>query len=835
MEMSPNMYTVKKGDTLSGIASKYRDAYNKSNGTSLTTYKYVDKLADINDLDNPNLILVGQVLKLEGAKTASKKNVSNKATIKLFGLQSNSDNTLFATWKWDKDHTDNYKVKWEYGTGDGVWFVGSDSTSEYKQSTYTIPSNAIKVRFKVKPVSTKKKTKTKSGKEKETSYWTAEWSTEKIHKVQNPPATPSTPSVSIEDYKLTMSVDNTAITGTGAYIEFQIVKNDSKTIKTQKVGIKTNHASYSYKVDAGAEYKVRCRAIKGGLESEWSAYSSNVNSGPSASKGIKTIKALSKTSVQIDWYNVSNADSYDIQYSTEKRYFDSSSEVQSLSVESVVGHAEVTGLTSGQEYFFRVRAVKGDQKSAWTDIKSIVLGDKPAAPTTWSSTSTAIVGEPLNLYWMHNTSDGSKWTKTELELIVDGQKTTINNFKNNTAEDEADAAITYSVDTSRYSEGTKVEWRVRTAGITGDWSDWSILRTVDIYATPSVEVYLPETELGSFPLVINAIIGQQTNQKPIGYHISVIARDSYESVDNLGNSTIVNEGSAVFEKYFDVSDVSLDLTLSAGDINLENNINYSVICTVSMDSGLIAEDSSSFKVAWTDIEYSPNAEISIDPDSLTASIMPFCENEEGVLIQNVRMSVYRREYDGSFTELATNLSPGTTIIDPHPALDYARYRIVAITPSTGAVSYYDMPGVVVGETSIIIQWDEDWSEFNVSSDDPMEQPPWSGSLLKLPYNIDVSEKPSKDVELVEYIGRRHPVSYYGTQIGESTSWSVAIEKDDEETIYALRRLAIYVGDVYVREPSGVGYWATINVSFSQTHKELTIPVSLDITRVEGGA
>lgn len=833
MAMSPNTYTVKKGDTLSGIASKYRDAYNKSNGTNLTTYKYVDKLVDINDLDNANLILVGQVLKLEGTKPTTKKNTSNKATIKLFGLQSNSDNTLFATWKWDRDHVDNYKVKWEYATGDGVWFIGSDGTSEYKQSTYSIPANATKVRFRVKPISTKKKTKTKSGKEKETAYWTADWSTEKIHKVQNPPATPSIPSVSIENYKLTMSVDGTDVTGTGSYIEFQIVKNDIKTVKTQKVDIRTNHASYEYKVDAGAEYKVRCRAIKGDLESEWSAYSSNVDSGPSASKGIKKIKALSKSSVSVTWHEVSKADSYDVQYTTDKRYFDTSNEERSITVKGTT--ANVTGLTIGQEYFFRVRAVKGDQTSAWTDIESIILGDKPAAPTTWSSTSTAIVGEPLNLYWMHNSSDGSKWTKAELELIIDKQITTINNFKNNTAEDEADAAIVYSFDTSIYTEGTKIEWRARTAGITGEWSDWSILRTVDTYAQPSVEVYLPETELTSFPLMIHAMIGQQTNQKPIGYHISVLANESYESVDDLGNPTIVNTGSAVYEKYFDIADVALSLYLSAGDINLENNINYTVVCTASMDSGLIAEDSSGFKVAWTDVEYSPNAEISIDPDSLTASILPYCEDEEGAIIQNIRMSVYRREYDGSFTELATDLVPGTTITDPHPALDYARYRIVAVTTSTGAVSYYDMPGVVVGETSVIIQWDEDWSEFNVSSDDPMEQPPWSGSLLKLPYNIDVSEKPTKDVELVEYIGRRHPVSYYGTQIGESTSWSVAIEKDDEETIYALRRLAIYVGDVYVREPSGVGYWATINVSFSQTHNELTIPVTLDITRVEGGA
>jgi len=107
-------------------------------------------------------------------------------------------------------------------------------------------------------------------------------------------------------------------------------------------------------------------------------------------------------------------------------------------------------------------------------------------------------------------------------------------------------------------------------------------------------------------------------------------------------------------------------------------------------------------------------------------------------------------------------------------------------------------------------------------------------MLKIPYNIDVSDSNSPDTSLVNYIGREHPVSYYGTQIGTKSSWSMEIPKYDKETLYLLRKLARYMGDVYVREPSGSGYWASVTVSFSQTHCELTIPISLDITRVEGG-
>ena len=146
-----------------------------------------------------------------------------------------------------------------------------------------------------------------------------------------------------------------------------------------------------------------------------------------------------------------------------------------------------------------------------------------------------------------------------------------------------------------------------------------------------------------------------------------------------------------------------------------------------------------------------------------------------------------------------------------------------------------MPGYPVGGKSVVIQWDEDWSEFDPSGEsNELEQQPWMGSMLILPYNIDVSDNYKPDTELVEYIGRKHPVSYYGTQQGVSATWNISIPKNDKDTLYALRRLSVWMGNVYVREPSGSGYWANIVVSFSQKHAELTIPVTFSITRVEGG-
>lgn len=814
--MADVIYTVVWGDTLSSIAAKYH--------TTVST------LTKLNNISNPNYIVVGQKLIVSGSSATYKSNTSSKAIITTFGLQTRTDRTIYAAWSWDRANTENYKIKWVYSTGDGVGFIGNETTVDAKQSLYTAPENAISVSFYVKPIS---KTRTVNG--KETSHWTASWSTvEKYYFKNNPPATPSVPDVEINDYTLSASLNS--IDSNATKIEFEIVKNNKTTFNTGTATIKNTSATYYCTIEAGSEYKVRARAGRDDIYSDWSDYSDNFGTVPAASTGIDVIKALSSTSVFLDWAEVSSAKKYEIQYTTQRRYFDSSNETESLTVESIVSHAEITGLETGQEWFFRLRSVNDEGESAWTDIVSITLGEPPSIPTTWSSRTTVTVGDTINLYWIHNSEDGSNETYAQLELDIDGNVTTkILQNKDDTSENRS-----YSIDTSGYSEGTTIKWRVKTKGIVDSYSDWSVQRIVTVYAPPTLAFDITDAKansistLTSFPFYLKGSAGPST-QNPIGYHISVVATEAYETVDDIGNTKNVSAGDEIFSQYYDPSSIPL-IEMSAGNIDLENNILYTITATVSMDSGLTATSSKDLTIAWKESYYTPDAEIGYDKSTLTTYVKPYCIDDTGERVSGVTLSVYRREFDGSFTELVTGLKNAeeTFITDPHPALDYARYRIVAISEATGSVSYYDVPGYPIGEKAVIIQWDEEWVNFDTNSEDPLEKPAWSGSLLRLPYDIDVSDNYSADVALIEYIGRKRPVSYYGTQLGESSNWSVSVVKDDKETLYALRRLAIWMGDVYVREPSGSGYWANIRVSFSQTHCDPVIPVTLNITRVSGG-
>lgn len=851
--MAVTTYTVKRGDTLWEICN---GSINKNVTASIagnTIQAKIDTLVRLNNIKNPNLIYVNQVLRLsDGASAGSSgssgsSNTYNALTITDFGLQSGdtSGRSMFAAWAYSKSGVTFYKTRWSYYQ-DNHWFIGreqstSSAESEYCLDTYSAPSGSTKVKLKVYAIK----------RDEDNNETTLASSSEKEYDFSNnPPAPPPTPNVNLEDNKLTASIEN--LVNADYYadsVDFNIVKNNSTSIGIFNATVNTisNYVAYIHTVDTGSEYKVRARTKVGNLVSGWSDFSGAVETKPGAVDEITTCKAKNYSSdeitVYLEWDEVKTATTYEIEYTNNKSYFEGSNQTSSIGGIKYTSY-EIGGLAVGKEYFFRVRAVNNAGEGEWSEIESIVLGTTPAAPTTWSNTNTAIVGEAMNLYWVHNSEDNSSQTYAELRLYIDGalQSPDIT-IKNSTEEDEKDRTSVYALDTTEFTEGSKIKWQVRTAGITKVYGDWSIEREIDVYAKPTLELSvtnLPDgtgdiiTTLKSFPFYIHALAGPNT-QTPIGYHVKITANEFYETIDDMGNTRVVNKDEAIYSKYFDINE-PLILEMSTNVLDVEPNIEYKITCTVGMDSGLTAEATHEFTPDWEDATYELYATMEVDSDNLTTSIIPYAEDENGDLAADVVLAVYRREFDGTFVEIMTDVpnDDNTTVIDPHPPLNYARYRIVGKNINTGAISYYDMPSLKVGCTSIIIQWDEEWSEFNATDTYMVEKPAWSGSMLRLPYNVDVQDTRNPDVSLVNYIGRKRPVSYYGTQLGETAAWSTEIPKNDIETLYALRKLSIYQGDCYVREPSGSGYWAHVVVGFGQTHRNLTIPVSLDITRVEGG-
>lgn len=684
------------------------------------------------------------------------------------------------------------------------------------------------------------------------------------------PDTPDTPTVEIKDYTLNAYVYYTDTSVHKAtQINFYLYKDNSNGyIEKHEV---TTHGSggyysTSFSIEPGHEYKVRCCAyavnsIDHEVTSELSGMTENGETKPNSVGSAPSVSAKSSTSILVTWNAVDATEYYNVRYSTNLTNLQAGLSDGSDSNIKTTSYIK-TGLTTGETYYFQVQAVNDSGESDWSDISTgCTIGVKPAAPTTWSSTTTAVIGKELSLYWVHNSKDNSSQVSAELEISVNGSTHT-QTIQNSTDEFEKDKTSVYSLNTSSYSEDATILWRVRTCGITGEYGDWSVQRTIKLYTQPSLVLYLSNIKkwywnpfnfntdtiytadgdlgdtfdvLTEYPIYIKAIAYPST-QIPVSYYVTVISNDTYTTVDDEGNNITITSGHTMFAKNYDIK-TALNASISANDIDLEDGQSYTLTVTAALNSGLTASASRIFSVDFNMTEFYPDMEVNYDPTTYTATIKPFCYDADGELVNSVTLSVFRREMDGTFTELGSEIRNNETIIvtDPHPSLDYLRYRVLARSIQNGSVAYIDNGSYYVGEDAIILQWNEVWSNFIQGTAGDVFKPAWSGSLLRLRGNVDVTDNFGNDSSIIEYIGRSKPVSYYGTMQTLSSTWKTDVPKSDKETLYGIRRLAQWLGDVYVREPSGSGYWANVTVSYSLTHSNVVVPVTFTVTRVDGGA
>lgn len=782
------------------------------------------------------------------------------------GIQSGTTNVLYFTWVWNgyipsthKDWSKNkttkdFKYQIQYTTGDGVWFWGENGSTvanNVRNLTYSIPSNAKKIRFRIKPESN-----TYKNNNVDTAWYTSEYTAWKEYKVvaDKTPATPSTPTLSVSGNLLTMELDTYDENTKSVY--FYVVKNDTKRYGEYSADVVKNHVSMTIAVDAGAEYKAKaCGSNQkndhmGSFETgEWSEYSSNVSPCPNTPSWI-SYYAKTSTEVKLDWTHSKGATSFEVQYTEYQRYFDSSGNVTSLTVneESDYSHAEVSGLETGTKYFFRVRAKNDAGYSSWSEIVSVIVGEVPDAPTTWADAYTAEVTHSPILYWTHNSGDSSNETKAELYISINGVYI---GALYDTEKKKQDQICSFPLNKlgKTFSSDTKIQFKIRTMGIlqtktNGNeaWSPWSTTRTIQLYQAPTIAADISGLDssgnLYAYPLKVS-YTAYPLSQLPISWSHELIACNSYETVDETGQDKNVVKGDVVWSMTYNATGKTTNVSVDPTVVSLENGEQYILKTTVGMNTGLTAIHEEKIKIVISEESMEIEAVVGYDSKSYTARIAVSVHDtsDDALLMNGVNVSIYRREFDGSFTPIATNISnkEGNTFVDPHPALDYARYRVVATVIESGSMDYYDVPAFPVQEKGIIIQWGEQWQNYEGSTENVvLAEKPWTGSLIRLAYNIDVSDDFAPDATLQKYIGRKRPVSYYGTQQGHTSNWRVDIPRDDEETLFAIRRLAAYMGDCYVREPSGTGYWAQINVSYSQTHAQLIIPITFTITRVEGG-
>ena len=549
-------WVVAKGECLWKIAS-YSEVYNK--GSRWT------EIADANGISRKKTtIYPNQKLTIPGKSSSPKpesdSNLVTGTKVKITWWELDADETrqMFCVWQYDRDHTDHYVVKWEYDTGQGGWRVGSEGDTSYKQAEYSAPQEAKKVKISIKPIA--------QNKSNGNPYWSdGEWETAEYDYSNNPPGLIGPPNFDINSTNK-LTAEYTSITPlenlNADSIELAIYQDDTTKYRTVTAPIviveaDTGYFKYECQVDPGFRYKIRARAVRNtDITGGWSDYTENIYSTPVAPSEISILRTQKfveqGTTVYtafVEWPEVPSAKVYTVQYSTDETFQINVNEYTTQEGEGP--RAIITDMELGHEYYFRVYSVNDQGRSVdYTPVKKLSIGSKPAAPTTYSNTTKGIVGEDIKIYWVHNSTDGSLETRANIQFtIYDLAHPELQplikylTIENDRPEEEKDKTSVYIINTndpewSSVIDGCLIKWKVRTAGVSDEWSDWSIEREINIYTKPTVTIGLIDDEnisiedVHGFPFYIS-ILARPTTQVPISYYIEILANNSYETVDDI--------------------------------------------------------------------------------------------------------------------------------------------------------------------------------------------------------------------------------------------------------------------------------------------------------------
>lgn len=407
---------------------------------------------------------------------------------------------------------------------------------------------------------------------------------------------------------------------------------------------------------------------------------------------------------------------------------------------------------------------------------------------------------------------------------------------------------------------------------------------------------LSDTNAECMPIVATvAASGSSSDNLPVQWWCEVIAAESYEDGESpvAANQRLWTGSLTSNEDGFSSS--SCDFTITTADCRFVSGIQYVIRGGCVTAQGTRSGSETTMTIGWVGDEPYPSAGVWFDVDTLTCSIRPSCpietQGDEGTqsttetldelpatielpeavtdessvtvalsdstvleqgeawhldghtvvvhyeagdaplevtvtwptvgtdtaggsLRPDTTLTVYRLEADGTPVLLEDGIANDgqADITDPHPTFGTCTYRIIATDDATGMQGSNDIE-VPTKNGSLVIQWDAE--------------------MVRLPYNVKVSESYDPDVSLREYAGRSHPVSYFGTQRGQSGSWSAEIIKGSDADRRALvRTLNGHMAPAYVREPTGLGYWAYVKANLTRTYGDASESVSITVKRVE---
>ena len=601
------------------------------------------------------------------------------------------------------------------------------------------------------------------------------------------------------DYKTAINVGVMNYNATSASINVP-------TANTYKIGVQAVVGTYSYTTQTDG---TRRYTVDASMKSPIVWYGGTL---PVEPTGLNYDYTDGKLQVMWNW-SWSDAEEIELSWSENPNAWESTEEPDSYKIEQQATSWYVDGLETGKTYYLRARFYDSDNDiySPYSEALEINLTSPPVKPILKVSDSVISTNGKFTLSWTYSSTDGSEQEYAEViynsQLIAHTQTA---KYVTLYASELGWTANTYAIKVrvksesgsfSDYSDEITVEV---VSGLTATISQTSLSNVTVTDDTSSTRTVLSLTAMPLTVTVTGAGNGGYTN-------VAIERAEAYYSERPDGAPNYGYEGETVYN----ITQVGeAQITVQNEDLMgyLDDGAKYRIVATVLDGLGQTSTATRDFEVHWSHQAIVPNG--SVVMDGVIAKITPTAPTgtTTGDYCDIYRLSKDRPEL------IYPHASFGTTYVDPYPAIN-GGHRIVFRTAngdyitSANKFAWLDLDDVFSYDKAII--------EFGEDK-------------VELYYNVDSNHNWSKDFIETKYLGGSVQGDWNPAVSRTGSVSGITMNLSDEETIEALRRLAVWSGICNVRTKDGSSFHANVDVSESNSHDRygLISEFSLNFTRVD---
>ena len=499
------------------------------------------------------------------------------------------------------------------------------------------------------------------------------------------PAAPSAASVArVSDTQHTVSWTRNA-TAAAPYQDQYIERWDNVTNAYAQVGtISTDYTTSGTSsftdttTVANREYRYRVRARNSAGYTGY-AYTGFIKTTPAA-PGTPTAAKDASNNIVVTWSdNSAIAEQVEVWHAANG-VWDGAALATLTSPATSYTHTAPSGEVT-HKYRLRSKIATPALTSAYTaDSNTVQLQAPPNAPTGLSPDGVPRDGsQAIVLTWQHNPVDTTPQSAYEVQYRVNGGSWVLSGQITSTTSSRTITAGTWT-------NGTTVEWQVRTWGAHATASAWSAIATISVTSPPTVVINSPAA---------GSVVNNASLTVSWGYF------DAESSPQSQWEAKLYNASGQLLETKTGTStDTSTTMATPVA-----NGGSYSIGVRVRDSTGSwSAEDINAFTVTYAPPP-TPTPTVSWQEETATVDVIGTVPAPTGSEVAVVSLNFYRSLDGGeTWTMIATGIEPQSTIVDYIPPLNSTVHYMVEAVSATPSVAQSAAIGIYTNNTRYNRSW-----------------------------------------------------------------------------------------------------------------------------------